>query len=431
MSKQTVVFCEFRPADLLPAQAASQRSIEVAVFSTSPDVLDKLPHSQVSLAKAVVHRVVPVQRWDSPDRIRATFARQFPGRVPIWYTGLDEPSQAVAALRQYEGLPASSPEAIRYILNKAGLKHDLYRNGLSRLVAVRGDDVRRVANGEADWPFEGPGFLQLAFGAGGYGTRKVWDAVDVRESITALSSAVADSPSLTAFMATSGEFVLTQTAKGVLHSFEAVVLGGRLYPLGFSRPHILEADIEVRGPRPMLGAIHPVVPRGADHIIAEVERRMLGRGLTDTFLHVEMMIDEQGDMSVFEELDPNPRLVGAEVQWAMNEAWGISMGDIALDWALGELRADRLPTRPLAVADVQTFLGPKGGGRLKELRLPEGPDVRWSVQFVAEGTDLSSNPVLGGKVGGYLTVGATVDESVTTSRTLRGQVQINGTEATF
>jgi hypothetical protein len=207
----------------------------------------------------------------------------------------------------------------------------------------------------------------------------------------------------------------------------------------------------------MLGAVHPVVPRGSSAILAEMERRMRARGLTDTLLHLELMVDEGDDTDIepsrpfeelypnpsldqasdvdpcrlFEELDPNLRLVGAEVQWTMSEAWGISMGDVALDWALGRLRTDRLPTRPRAVANTQTFLGPRGGGRLTDLRLPEGPEVRWSVQFVGKGTPLPADPLLGGKVGGYLTVGASVADSLAASRALRHQVRINGAEATF
>src|SRR5262245_54394005 len=151
MGKEMLVFGEFRSADLLVAGAARARALEAVVLSTSPDVLRRVPHGQSALTNAIT-RVLPVQGWDSPGHVREAFARAFPGRAAVWYTGLDEPSQTVAALRQQDGLPTSPPEVVGYTLNKASLKHDLFRKGLSRLVALRGREVLEVATGSAPWP---------------------------------------------------------------------------------------------------------------------------------------------------------------------------------------------------------------------------------------------------------------------------------------
>ena len=235
MVEQYLVFCEFRAADLKPIRAAKRRGLRTAVVTMNPHILDGLPWSQRDEA-SLIDRMVLIDDWEDHHRVRDATRRAL-GTVAGWYTGLDEPSRTVAALRGEDGLPTTDPEVIELYLDKARIKAHYALKGRSRLRVVPDRDIIQIIERNAPWPFPGrSGFLQRARGAGGHGTDEACDADRLKQIRDELGVARADTPSLTRFMRGTTEFVLVEAARGTLYSFEAFVSGAKLYPIGFTRP---------------------------------------------------------------------------------------------------------------------------------------------------------------------------------------------------
>lgn len=414
---QTVIILGYKFAVLPVAAEFKARGYRTLMAEIEGGFPHPLPDYLACYDKAIDVSIV-VPGWDDPEAIRAALRMHSEWPPAGVYTQLDEAAVTTAILRQEAGLPTSPPAVIELIVDKLQVRRELLRLGRSKLAVLADQEIDALTN----WPFPGRhGFVKNVHGAGGYGVRGVSNLDELVYALKELDAVTTSRPSLTQAMLASPGRMLEEAAAGTLVSFEAVVTNGHCVTIGFTRPHLLEADIGERTPRPMPGCVHPYNFSGDSQAEAFLAESLAALGYTDGPVHIEAIVTADG---VCEIIDLNPRFAGAHCLWAMNAAHDTPVEKLLADWTLGQIVSADLP-KASGAGCLQYFLAPPGDDRLESMVLPTSPQITWSAQFKVCGEALPADPCDGGWVGGFLVQAGSQTEALALASQLRHQVRVN------
>jgi biotin carboxylase len=193
------------------------------------------------------------------------------------------------------------------------------------------------------------------------------------------------------------------------------VTNGKFQVLG-----LLSRILYSKNPIVEMGSCFPYPHPQREKIITLVETAHQALGLTDGPTHTEVIVNENGEVEI---IDLNPRFVGADVLQSINYAYGIKAQEILLDYALGENPVIDFSENRYSC--LQYFFPPEVAS-LQSVDFPEGTEIKFHSQFIANGSKLSTVNRQIDYLGCYLTVMPSFSEALNRSRELRSQVKING-----
>lgn len=423
--EKILVLLEIKQCDLLMFKAAKERGLKVIIASVLEDPFDDIPN-ELKKHKSDVDSIVRLEASDDAKTVVEKCKQSINGDVVGVYTSWDARITNMAEIRIFLNLPTTSPEVLSLVINKSELRQKLVKNNFSKTKCLLGDEVLSLE----EWCFPNrSAFLKRSFGAGGMGVRRVSSIEELKVAIQDLSYIKSDDPDndmpnkfLDLQLEKGGELMLEEEAPGVLLSYEGFYHQGRLHTIGLTEPLLLEYPTPDLEPTLMPGCIHPVYPNHWEKTLKSLEMILGTLGVTDSVLHIELVLDENGE---FEIIDLNPRFAGANLLWVFNIAWGTKVENVLIDWALGEFNPQVLPTKPQKVARLQYFLGPEGGTSLDSLSVSNEEHFDWFIQFQENGKLLPEIPSEADWLGGYI-VSAENEKSVTEySLKMRKSILVN------
>jgi biotin carboxylase len=218
------------------------------------------------------------------------------------------------------------------------------------------------------------------------------------------------------YLRTTNEYHLEEAFDGELLSVEAISSAGNFTVLGLLSRILYSKDAVVE-----MGSCFPYPHPFSSEIIAKVKKAHEVLGLTDGPTHTEVIVDAKGHVEI---IDLNPRFVGADVLQSINNAYGIAIEELILNFALGMPISFQPKDRKFSC--LQYFMPPEVSV-LRNIRFPETPEVRFKTSFIASGTSIKNTNRQLDYLGCYLTVMPSFDAAVDRSRELRTQVLINDT----
>lgn len=412
--KPAILFLEPKGTVLEVVRAAKKRGYVVIAMVSDPGTLESAP-LPYRTAVELIDEVVAVAGWNAKDLLQEAFS-ELMTRFDIRgvYTGVDPCVVTAASLREQLGLPTPSPENMEIILDKYKLRTRLRELGLSSLRNFRGTEV----NEWTDWRLgSSSGYFKPVHGFYSAYVRKCSSLADLGEARTAWKNGVNDeSQFVRNYLLSKNEYHVDEAIEGELLSVEGLSSKGKFTSLGllsrilFSKNHIVE-----------MGSCFPYPHSLSQKIISRVAAAHEALGITDGPTHTEVIVSPAGEVEI---IDLNLRFVGADVLQSINHAFGMSVEELLLDFAIGKETAFKV--NPVGYSCLQYVL-PPDVSTFETISFPSAPEVKFTTSFLKAGTPLKSHDRQLDYLGCFLTVMPTFDQALARSRELRSQVRVNKT----
>jgi biotin carboxylase len=409
--KAAVLFLEPKGTVLEVIRAAKKRGFRVIVFSSDKNLIFGAPYPYRS-ATPLIDEVIGVESWENESEILPVvdiIQKDHP--IKGVYSGIDPCAALCVTLREKLGLPTPKLEAVSRILNKYELRKVLRELGLSKIKNLH----RSEADTLTEWPFKGPAYFKPVHGFFSAYVVRCETLDDFKKAKRTWEQGNKSDPLYVKnYLNSVREYHLEEAFDGELLSVEAISHGGNFECLG-----LLSRILYSKNPIVEMGSCFPYPHPLADKIISLVEKAHKDLGFTDGPSHTEVIVNKDGEIEI---IDFNPRFVGADVLQSVNHAYGISIEDALLDWAIGQ--DFRVQKKDEKFSCLQYVL-PPNVSKFESIEFPERPEIKFSTSFMEPGSTINSSNRQLDYLGCYLTVMPTFQEAILKSRALRRHVKIN------
>jgi hypothetical protein len=356
MSGQPIfVLLEMMNAMVLVAQEAKRRGFRVVALNRAPLTAT----GPFAVPPGVVDDLVPIRSWADDAELDAVFDDlAHGGPVVGTYAVFEAVLPHEARLRQRSGLPATPPEVVRAVLDKAQVRSVLRQQGLSRLASVSLDE----ALSWPAWQFDGAAVLKPANGTGSALCFVVGSMTEIRDAAEQVRAAKVVNPLMRDYILAHGQFLLEEKAEGELLSVESLVLDGEVHVLGLTGRYVLAQDPVVEQ-----GLFFPCHHPQRDAIVAASEAIHRSLGLVHGATHLEVMVDESGGVEL---IDFNPRFAGFASTVSFGEVFGFPFETVLTDVACGVRPDLGFVDGPTRFAAEMLVMPPQGTTELREVVFP-------------------------------------------------------------
>lgn len=414
MINSTVLFLEPKGTILEIIRAAHKRGFNVIALTTERKLIYEAPEPYSS-AVDCISQTIDISSWEDHNRVLdicSNLHRE--NKIVGVYAGMDTCAVIGAKVRRMLGLPTSDPKCLETTLNKFLMRTKLRESGLSQLKSIHGDE----ADQWTDWKFCASAYFKPLHGFFSAYVERCEHFEDFVSARTRWTEGNNSDPGyVRRYVQSGGSYHLEQAIDGELLSVEGFSQNGEFQSLG-----LLSRILYSKNPVVEMGSCFPYPHELESKIVELVSKAHQVLGLTEGPSHTEVIVAKDGRIEI---IDLNPRFVGAEVLQSINCAYGISVQETLLDYALGK-PIPRVPTQQNRYSCLQYFLSPPLDS-LKEVRLPDSREVNFSTSFIKPGTrNLGGNRQLD-YLGCYLTVMPTFQQALDQSLKLREQILVNGT----
>lgn len=407
-----IIFLDPRGSAAEVIRKSKQRGMYTLVLATDMSLLDGLPEPYRSGAQ--VDELIAVPSWDNLASLLElvdAIGRRL--KIVGVYFNLDAPAIVAASLRQHLGLPTIQPATAALITDKLRLRRRLQELGLSRLRTFSRQEVESWQR----WELPGAAYFKPVHGAGSAYVKRCTNLDDLRAARREFAAGVGMPPWLQNYICSGGgDYLLEEACEGELMSVEALSCGGDFLCIGLTSRILYSKDPVVE-----MGSCFPYRHPQAPQIISLVQRAHKELGFTEGPSHTEIIVDASGHAEI---IDWNPRFIGADVLQSINHAYGITIEDALLDWALGKRFSLQLVQQGFSCLQ---YVLPPHSLQFERMDFPSGPEVKFATCFVKPGAQVASIDRQMDYLGCYLVVMPTFEAALLRSAELRHKVQINGT----
>ena len=408
----TVLFLEPKGTILEVVRAAKARGYRVAAIVSDESLLLQAQFPYRS-AVSLIDETQRIHSWQDHAVIKRILA-QLHAVSPIRgiYSGMDHCAVISASLRKDYGLPTTDPAALDLVLDKHRLRKRLCDLGLSQLTTVPGQDADRWTH----WQMKGAAYFKPVRGFFSAYVKRCNSMDDLRAAHAEWREGNESDPDYVKnYLQSQNEYHLEEAFDGELLSVEGFSQGGNFQALG-----LLSRILYSKNPIVEMGSCFPYPHPLEERIIALVKRAHEELGLSEGPTHTEVIVGSDGRVEI---IDLNPRFVGADVLQSINYAFGISIEESLLNYAVGA---------PLNIAPKHRvysclqYILPPAINVFESVEFTHTEDIKFSTTFLKPGARIVSIERQLDYLGCYLTVMPSFASAIERSRSLRSSVKVNG-----
>ena len=412
MNKKTILFLEPKGTILEVVRAAKARGYRIVAFTTDRDLIFKAPQPYRSAAP-LIDQVISINSWEQDILPVAELVNELNPVVGV-YAGMDPCAVQCAILRERFGLPTTSPDALRTILNKYELRKTLRKAGLSKIQNYHGRQAGKWKK-LGKWPFQGATYFKPVHGFFSAFVQRCENIGDFEAAKKKWQDGVISEPPLIRnYLNSRREFHVEEAFDGELLSVEGISKGGEFESIG-----LLSRILYSKDPVVEMGSCFPYPHPLETRIVDLVRKAHKALNFTDGPTHTEVIVSKTRRVEI---IDFNPRFVGADVLQSINNAYGLKIEEALLDFATGH--PVTLKKQANEFSCLQYVLPPTIS-EFEKIDFPRDPEVKFTTQYHDPGDKITSHDKQIDYLGCYLTVKSSFKEAIEKSRALRSQIKIN------
>ena len=410
--KEAVLFLEPKGTIMEVVRVAHERGYYVAAITCDPTILETLS-SPYDSARSCINETIEIKSWEDKDRIFAIIER-IHAVTPVKgvYFGLDATAVLGTEIRRKFGLPSPSREAMENIIDKHVLRSKLRERGLSNLKSFHGSEV----DGWTEWPNIGAVYFKPVRGAFSLYVKRCENLEELKQAKTVWQKAADPAPAyIRQYLNSKKEYHVEEAFDGELLSVEGISFKGEFQCIGLTSRILYSKDPTVE-----MGSCFPYPHSLASQIIDQVKKAHMALGFTDGPSHTEVIVNSEGKVEI---IDFNPRFIGDDVLQSINNAYGIRIEEVLLDWTVGQI--PRFSPKRSLFSCIQYVL-PPDALTFQCMDFPEAPEVKFHTVFPKPGARITAADRQIDYLGCYVTVMPSFKSAIERSRELRSFVKING-----
>jgi hypothetical protein len=408
-AKKAFVLLEMMNAMLVVAEQAKARGYTVVALNHDP----LCGSGPFAVPSGLVDEVVHVESW-ADDAAVGLLVKDLAERYQV--VGTHSVFEATlphqAALRELAGLPTTTVNNVRRVLDKARVRAKLYAEGLSALRSATLDE----ALGWTTWPYAGAAVLKPANGTGSALCFEVCSLAELHDAAATARAADVVNPLMHDYIRAHGGFVVEERARGELLSVESMVHRGKVNFVTLTGRYVLAADHVVEQGT-QIPYHHPYLER----IVARSEELHRSLEIHHGGTHLEVMVDGDGTVEL---IDFNARPAGFASPVATGEAFGVDFAAVLTDVGCGIEPDLSFVRRGSRFAVEMVVLPPPGATVFHDIEFPPGciaarATKKYGQRLTGRADQLDA-------VGMFIVTGDTASQAHQAGLRARREVRFNG-----